>query len=276
MLCVCSLASSERLTVVWAVCRCFLSLVFLGGSRRLELSPCTCDIIGKVFLYTASLCAARTVADQSFTEIIRSDFTDVLNDSAMNHELSEHPLGGMIGAAFQLCILLSPIVTNCASNCASNSVQLCPIVSELFHTVRCAGCWVNLLSECVLVRWVNARSVASPFYSFVNSCWVNVNKDVDTHQDMLRQESTIYECRMRGRAIFTIRGRRPPRASPGDGDAHSSVRRRALWWRGALPTWCLGPHMPGQHRFQRTGIHSGRTGRLPAAGIPLWDCNGRC
>ena len=28
-----------RLTVVWVGCRCFLSL-FLGGARRLELSPC--------------------------------------------------------------------------------------------------------------------------------------------------------------------------------------------------------------------------------------------
>ena len=29
-----------RWTVVWADCRCFLSLVFLGGARRLGLSPC--------------------------------------------------------------------------------------------------------------------------------------------------------------------------------------------------------------------------------------------
>ena len=29
-----------RLTVVWADCRCFLSLVFLSGARRLELSLC--------------------------------------------------------------------------------------------------------------------------------------------------------------------------------------------------------------------------------------------
>jgi len=29
-----------RLTVVWVDCRCSLSLVFLGGARRLELSPC--------------------------------------------------------------------------------------------------------------------------------------------------------------------------------------------------------------------------------------------
>ena len=30
-----------RLTVDWVDCRCFLSFVFLGGARRLELSPCT-------------------------------------------------------------------------------------------------------------------------------------------------------------------------------------------------------------------------------------------
>ena len=29
-----------RLTAVWVDCRCFLSFVFLGGARRLELSPC--------------------------------------------------------------------------------------------------------------------------------------------------------------------------------------------------------------------------------------------
>ena len=28
------------MTVVWVDCRCFLSFVFLGGARRLELSPC--------------------------------------------------------------------------------------------------------------------------------------------------------------------------------------------------------------------------------------------
>ena len=29
-----------RSTVNWVDCRCFLSFVFLGGARRLELSPC--------------------------------------------------------------------------------------------------------------------------------------------------------------------------------------------------------------------------------------------
>ena len=31
--------------VVWADCRCFLSLVFLGGAKRLELSPCDTHIL---------------------------------------------------------------------------------------------------------------------------------------------------------------------------------------------------------------------------------------
>ena len=29
-----------QLTVDWVDCKCFLSFVFLGGARRLELSPC--------------------------------------------------------------------------------------------------------------------------------------------------------------------------------------------------------------------------------------------
>ena len=30
-----------RLTIDWVDCTCFLSFVFLGGARRLELSPCS-------------------------------------------------------------------------------------------------------------------------------------------------------------------------------------------------------------------------------------------
>ena len=34
-----------RLTAVWVDCRCFLSFVFLGGARRLELSPCNTPVV---------------------------------------------------------------------------------------------------------------------------------------------------------------------------------------------------------------------------------------
>ena len=40
----CLVSELCRLTVVWADCRCVLSLVFLGGARRLELSPCNTRI----------------------------------------------------------------------------------------------------------------------------------------------------------------------------------------------------------------------------------------
>ena len=36
----CLVCEVRRLTVEWVDCRCFLSSVFLGGARRLELSPC--------------------------------------------------------------------------------------------------------------------------------------------------------------------------------------------------------------------------------------------
>ena len=36
----CLVSEVCRLMVDWVDCRCFLSFVFVGGARRLELSPC--------------------------------------------------------------------------------------------------------------------------------------------------------------------------------------------------------------------------------------------
>ena len=43
-----------RLTVDWVDCRCFLSFVFLGGARRLELSPC--DTVMHPVLHRQQVC----------------------------------------------------------------------------------------------------------------------------------------------------------------------------------------------------------------------------
>ena len=46
-----------RLTVDWVDCKCLLSFVFLGGARRLELSPCnTRGGIAKVFWNDMATC----------------------------------------------------------------------------------------------------------------------------------------------------------------------------------------------------------------------------
>ena len=52
------------LMVDWVDCRCFLSLVFLGGARRLELSPCNialCRLAGHVELCEYMLIRSSTV-----------------------------------------------------------------------------------------------------------------------------------------------------------------------------------------------------------------------
>ena len=44
----CLVCEVRRLTVDWVDCGCFLSFVFLGGARRLELSPCHTLAVSKL------------------------------------------------------------------------------------------------------------------------------------------------------------------------------------------------------------------------------------
>ena len=64
--------------MVWVDCRCFLSIVFLGGARRLELSPCNtsnycrmayshviCSLFGISDVYYCDLSARCNIANTS-------------------------------------------------------------------------------------------------------------------------------------------------------------------------------------------------------------------
>ena len=49
--CWCLVCELCLLTAVWVDCRCVLSFVFLGGARRMELSPCNTEMTEETHLH---------------------------------------------------------------------------------------------------------------------------------------------------------------------------------------------------------------------------------